>query len=171
MMLNATKTLIHKMKPIGLLWLLCSMFAPTTIYAADLDADAAVNLLFGLTITEDREIDFGSLSGISAADCTMALGGGLSGSATGCAGTQTSGLFTVGGVRFFQVTVSVLPGSSDGITFTPTFGPSTTLSGFLPQTTGILGAVTLQVVGQLSWSSTLLQGPKVIPYTFVADYN
>ena len=140
-------------------------------HTAEIDTTAAVNLLLGLTVTEDREIDFGSLNGNSAGNCTMALGGALSGTATGCTGIGTSAQFTVTGIRFFQVNVSVLPGSLDGITFTPTFGPSTSLSGFLPPTSGIFGSATLEVAGQLSWGSTLLQGTKVIPYTFVADYN
>lgn len=144
----------------------------STSYATDLDTTAAVNLLLGLTLTEDREVDFGTLNGNSAGNCSMASGGGLSGTATGCTGTGTSGEFTINGIRFFQVQVSVLPGTLDGITFTPTFaGGATTLSGFLPATSGIFGEATLEVIGQLSWGSTLLQGAKVIPYTFVADYN
>ncbi len=139
--------------------------------AAEINTNAAVNLLFGLTVTENREIDFGSLSGSTAGNCSMALGGAMSGTADGCTGTGTTAQFTVEGIRFFQVTVSVLPGTADGITFTPSFGPAATLSGFLPNAGGFLGAATLDVVGQLSWGSTLSQGAKVIPYTFVADYN
>jgi len=174
MTLNQTTARVLTTKLISALCCVCFMFGHTTSYATELDTEAAVSLLFGLTIVEDREIDFGSLSGVNAADCTMAIGGVVSGSATGCVGAQTSASFTITGFRFRQITVSVLPGTSDGITFTPTFGPSTTLTGFLPPggTAGTLaGEATLEVVGELSWDSTVASGQKVIPYTFVADFN
>ena len=101
----------------------------------------------------------------------MSITGNLSGTPLGCTGTGTPGQFTLSGVRFFQVTVSVNPGSSDGITFTPDFGGPTTLSGFLPATSGFLGSATLNVGGTISWTGTLTPGPKVIPFTFTADYN
>ena len=53
-------------------------------YAEEISSNASVNLLFGLTLTEDRELDFGSLSGEIAANCSINNVGSLNGTATGC---------------------------------------------------------------------------------------
>ena len=152
--------------------LLASLFfASPLTQAAEINTTAGVNLLLGLTLTENREVDFGILSGASAGSCDMATNGNMTGAVPGCTGSGTSGQFTIEGIRFFQVTVSVSPGSSEGITFTPDFGGTTTLSGFLPATFSIFGAATLNVGGTLSWGGTLSPGPKQIPFTFTADYN
>lgn len=141
-------------------------------YAEEISSNASVNLLFGLTLTEDRELDFGTLSGGTAANCNIDNASNLSGSATGCTGTGTTGQFTVRGIRFFQVTVSVTPGSQDGITFTPSFANgATSLSGFLPNAGGIFGEASLTIIGGLSWAGPVSGGAKQIPYTFTADYN
>lgn len=139
--------------------------------AEEINTTAGVNLLLGLTLTEDREVDFGILSGATAGSCSMATNGTMTGATPGCTGAGVSGQFTIEGIRFFQVTVSVSPGTSDGITFTPNFGGTTTLSGFLPATFSIYGEATLNVGGDLSWSGTLSPGAKQIPFTFTADYN
>jgi len=139
--------------------------------AAELTTSAGINLLYGITVTEDREIDFGTLSGAQAGNCAISFGGALSGNVAGCTGTGTTGSFTIEGLRFFQVNVSLLPGTADGITFTPSFGNTTTLSGFLPAVNFLYGEANLEVVGELSWPATLTPGTKVIPYTLIANYD
>lgn len=171
MRLNRPKTGPVVSLPRRLFALFFGMLLAVLVNAEQIDSNAAVNLLLGLTLTEDQEVDFGTISGATSGSCTMSTAGNLSGTPLGCTGTGTPGQFTVSGLRFFQVTVTVSPGSSDGITFTPDFGGPTSLSGFLPASFGFFGSATLNVGGTINWTGTLSPGPKVIPFTFTADYN
>lgn len=132
--------------------------------AADQAGNANVTVLAALSIAETTEIDFGVLTSEDGT-CTMASGGGLTGSAgQSCSGTETPATFTVTGTDAQTVDVSVTVGSAvDGVTYTPVIdgAGSRTLSG---------GTAAVDVIGNLALSSAT-SGVKDIAYTFTANYQ
>ena len=142
-----------------------SVFAMSSaVFAADEASNANVNIVTAISISEDTEIDFGTLTNEDGT-CTMASGGALTGSAgQTCTGTETPAAFTVNGTDGAVVDVSVTAGAAvDGVTYNPVIdGASTaTLTG---------GNATVAVIGNLVLSSAT-DGDKNIAYTFTANYQ
>ncbi len=153
------------MKKIVLPLATASIFAMSNVaFAADEASNANVNIVTAITISEDTEIDFGTITNEDGT-CTMASGGALTGSAgQSCTGTETPGSFTVSGTDGAVVDLVVTAGAAvDGVTYTPAIdGASTaTLTG---------GNATVAVIGNLALSSAT-DGDKNIAYTFTANYQ
>lgn len=122
---------------------------------------AAVTVLETLAIAETTAVDFGTISATDGL-CTMASGGGLSGT-NGCTGTATPGSFTVTGSDV-TVDLAVTAGAAvDGITYTPAIdgNASPTLSA---------GSTTVTVIGELSLASATA-GVKAIDFELTANYQ
>ncbi|WP_145999246.1 hypothetical protein [Oceanicoccus sp. KOV_DT_Chl] len=136
----------------------------TVATAADFSANANVEIVTAVSISEDTQIDFGILTNEDGT-CTMASGGALTGSnGQSCTGTETPAAFTVDGTDGKVVDLSVTAGSAvDGVTYTPVIdGASTaTLTG---------GSATVAVIGNLVLASAT-DGDKDIAYTFTANYQ
>ncbi|MEM8499197.1 MAG: hypothetical protein AAF542_14325 [Pseudomonadota bacterium] len=133
-------------------------------FAADQAGNANVNIVSAITISEDREIDFGTIVNVNGT-CTMASGGGLSGDAgMACTGTETDGLFTITGTSGAVVDISLSGGDGDSsVVYNPVLdgAVSRTLTG---------GTTTANVIGNIVLTDTS-DGDKDIAYTFTANYQ
>lgn len=122
---------------------------------------ASVTVLETLAIAEDTAVNFGTISATDGL-CTMASGGGLSGT-NGCTGTATPGSFTITGSDV-TIDLSVTPGAAvDGITYTPAVDGSLT-----PTLSG--GTTTVTMIGALSLTAAT-SGVKSIDYDLTANYQ
>lgn len=133
------------------------------VLAATELASAHVEIVPAIDISEQNQIDFGTLSNIDGI-CTMSAGGTLSGSAgMDCSGAQTPGLFTISGLDGATVNISVSQGNSGGITFIPTLlgGGNRSLDG---------GSINVTVLGSLELNNAS-EGEKDISYTLTANYE
>lgn len=134
------------------------------IISASASADtfqAQVTILQSLAIAETTAVNFGNISNTDGI-CTMASGGGLSGT-NGCTGTATPGVFNVTGSDV-TIDLAVSPGAAvDGVTYTPAIDGSST-----PTLSG--GSTTVTVVGELSLASATA-GAKAINFELTANYQ
>jgi hypothetical protein len=142
-----------------------SLFSLSTVaVAADLAANANVEIVTAVSINEDTQIDFGLLTNENGT-CTMAASGVLTGSAgQSCTGTETPAAFTVSGTDGKVVNLSVTAGAAvGGVTYNPVIvgASSATLTG---------GSATVAVIGNLVLASAT-DGDKNIAYTFTANYQ
>lgn len=92
----------------------------TTLYAAELQATARVNIVSSLNVEEISPVDFGSLAApASNASCKLQDNGELISESAFCNGTGKAGVVQITGEAGESVSVRLLPGSSDSIQFIP----------------------------------------------------
>jgi len=133
-------------------------------FSAEQSGTANVEIVSAVSITEETEVDFGTVVNVNGR-CTMASGGALSGT-TGmaCTGNETPGVFRVDGTVNAYVQASVSPGPSvDGVSFIPKIDG---------QTIRILskGDAHFPVIGEIVLDDAT-DGDKDIPYVFTAHYQ
>ena len=133
------------------------------VKAATEVANARVQIVPAINISQDTEVDFGTLNNVNGT-CAMSVGGDLSGtSGMDCAGTQTPGQFTIGGASGSVVTIAVTQGQLGGVTFNPVIAGSNSRT--LEE-----GSTTVTVIGNVVLQDAT-DGDKNISYTFTANYE
>ncbi len=142
---------------------LSSLMLSSAVMAANEIATARVQIVPAINITEQTEIDFGTLSNIDGT-CTMSSGGSLSGTAgMECAGDEVPGQFNISGLDGAVISLSVTQGFSQGVTFQPVIDGSNsrTLEG---------GVTTVVILGSLTLNNAQ-DGEQNISYTLTANYE
>ena len=137
--------------------------APQVSLAASETANARVEILPALSISQATQVDFGQLHNANG-DCIMSATGELSGSPEmACTGTRTPGIFTISGTTGSTIIVSTTQGSSGGVTFQPEIAGG---SNHLLDN----GQAIVTVGGRLTLDSAS-EGIKSIAYTVTANYQ
>ena len=144
--------------------LLLLTLLPSPLWAAELTANARVNIVEAVDMSTVSELNFGNISQLDGT-CSMASSGVLTASdGQDCAGSSSPGIFEVAGTTGQSITLNVSAGGSvDGVSFTPKIDGALTrtLSG---------GKVSIEVIGDLTLSNATL-GDKAIAYTVTANYQ
>lgn len=148
----------------GKLLALCLTFFTPPSFTANIVGSANINIVSGIIIIEESQIDFGRITNANGI-CTMSPGGSLSGTAAlGCNGVAIPASFAISGTDGAAVDIFVSGGNTiDGVKFDPVVSGSSTR--FLSS-----NSTTVEVIGRLTLNNAS-EGIKDIPYLFTANYQ
>ncbi len=159
------------LKKIALLGAATAALVSTGANAATVQADAEVDILAPVTLTEGPALDFGVVGGSVAGTATIGTGADTASCSAGllCAGTSRRGVFDVTGASGYNVGITV-----DAATVLT--GPGTQMAlNLTPSVTSVTGngatAVTFHVGGVLSINAGQAAGTYTGNYNVSADYQ
>ncbi len=157
-------------KKIALLGAAVAALASTGANAATVSADARVNILSPVTLSQTAGLDFGVVGGSVAGTATIATGADTASCSAGllCAGTARRGAFSVTGANTYTVVITV-----DAATTLTGPGAAMALS-LDPSVASVVAtgaAQTFHVGGVLSINAAQVAGTYTGNYNVSADYQ